>query len=66
MKKILRKKKLEGENEENKLKEEKEKKEKLFQISRTLRNSQIINNKNINKIFKEMIIEEEENQKEKK
>ena len=58
-------KKLEGENEENKLKEEKEKKEKLFQISRTLRNSQIINNKNINKIFKEMIIEEEENQKEK-
>ena len=52
-------KKLEGENEE------KEKKEKLFQISRTLRNSQIINNKNINKIFKEMIIEEEENQKEK-
>ena len=54
-------KKLEGENEKKKLKEEKEK---IFQISRTLRNSQKIN-KNINNMLKDMIIEEEENQKEK-
>ena len=57
-------KKLEGENDQKKLKEEKAKKERLFLMSRTLRKSQVID-KAINNMFKDMIIEEEENQKEK-